>query len=57
VLVVLSGRTGAVASAAFSPDGKRIVTASNGGTANTYMVGFDELLARAKQLLPLDSGR
>jgi WD40 repeat protein len=52
----LTGHTGAVKSAVFSPDGKRVVTASADGTAKIYLVDFDELLARAKQLLPVDTG-
>ncbi|HEY4934691.1 MAG TPA: TIR domain-containing protein [Terriglobales bacterium] len=43
--------------ARFSPDGKRIITVDDEGTARIYIVGFDELLKRARQHLPIDSGK
>ena len=55
-LATLTGHKGRVIYAVFSPDGKRVVTASKDGTAKIYIVDFDELLARARQLLPADSG-
>jgi WD40 repeat protein len=56
MLDTLAGNSGAVFSAAFSPDGKHVVTAGTDQTAKIYVVDFDELLVRAKQLLPVDSG-
>jgi WD40 repeat protein len=56
LLDTLVGNSASVFSAAFSPDGKRVVTASADTTAKIYVVDFDELLAGAKQLLPIDSG-
>jgi WD40 repeat protein len=56
LLATLAGHTAAVNPAVFSPDGTRVVTASQDGTAEIFVVDFDELLARAKQLLPVDSG-
>jgi WD40 repeat protein len=51
------GHTKIVRTVAFSPDGKRIVTASPDGTAKIYGDDFDELLKRTKQDdLPVDSG-
>ena len=37
-LASLQGHAGFLYSAAFSPDGQRIVTASNDGTARVFMV-------------------
>jgi len=51
LLATLSGHI-----AAFSPDVRRIVTASADWTAKVYSDDFDELLKRAKQELPVDSG-
>ena len=46
-IAVLSGHQGYVYSASFSPDGKRIVTASSGKTARVWRVGgLDDLLTR-----------
>jgi WD40 repeat protein len=56
LLATFSGHTDAVNSAQYSRDGKRIVTASTDGTAKVYLVGFADLIKRAKQLLPIDSG-
>ncbi|NMG22244.1 hypothetical protein DP116_23450 [Brasilonema bromeliae SPC951] len=45
--VQLKGHQNSVNSAAFSPDGQRIVTASFDKTAKVWRVGgFDDLLAR-----------
>ena len=56
LLATLARQKDAMNSAVFSPDGARVVTASNDWTAKVYVVGLNELLARAKQLLPVDSG-
>jgi WD40 repeat protein len=53
---MLTGHTSAVNSAVFSSDSTRIVTASEDRTARIYAVNFDQLLARAKRLLPVESG-
>ena len=55
-LGMLTGHTSAVNSAVFSSDSTRIVTASEDRTARIYAVNFDQLLARAKRLLPVESG-
>nr|WP_238613456.1 WD40 repeat domain-containing protein [Candidatus Oscillochloris fontis] len=44
----LRGHTGSVNSAAFSPDGTRILTASNDGTARLWPVELDDWLAAAQ---------
>ena len=56
LLATLSGHTAAVYPAVFSPDGTRVVTASQDGTAVIFVADFDELLARATQILPVSSG-
>jgi WD40 repeat protein len=56
LLSTLTGHTAAVDPAIFSPDGTRVVTASQDGTARIFVVDFDQLLARARQLLPVESG-
>jgi WD40 repeat protein len=56
LLAVYAGDTNWVITAGFSPDSKRVVTASLDGTAKIYLVDFDQLLAQAKQLLPVSSG-
>ncbi len=43
----------AVRRAAFSPDGARIVTASEDNTARVYFLRFDDLLRVAKERLPI----
>ena len=52
----LTGATARVSDAVFSPDGKNIVTASEDHNARIYIMDFHQLLARANQLLPIDSG-
>ena len=56
LLASFSGHTDTVNTAQYSRDGKHIVTGSADGTAKVYVVGFDDLVKRAKQLLPIDSG-
>jgi WD40 repeat protein len=56
LLDTLAANSGTVFSAAFSPDGSRIVAAGADGTAKIYLVDFDQLLARAKQLVPINYG-
>jgi WD40 repeat protein len=56
-LGILTGSTYWVFSAAFSPDGKRIVAISWDGTARTYVADLPDLLIWAKQQLPVDSGQ
>jgi WD40 repeat protein len=46
----------AIFSAAFSPDGKHLVTAGADRTARIYVVDFNEMLSDAKQQLPINSG-
>jgi len=41
-------------SAAWSPDGRRIVTASRDGTARQYVIDLDALLQLAQQRLSRD---
>src|SRR5712671_1327958 len=51
----LTGHTAAVSSAAFSPDGKRIVTASSDNTARLLRIfpgGTEEIVAVAKAASP-----
>lgn len=57
ILVNTLPKTGNIGSSRFSPDGKRIITVDRGGTARIYIVGFDELLKRAKQHLPIERGK
>ena len=53
-LGALEGHTAGVTSAAFSPDGERVVTASGDDTARLWVVGLESLLAEARrQLLPM----
>jgi WD40 repeat protein len=57
LLAKFTGQADRVSSVAFSPDGGRLMTGSYDETAKIYkFTDFDRLLARAKQLLPLDSG-
>jgi WD40 repeat protein len=56
LLAILPGHTAAVNWASFSADGKRVATASGDSSARVYLVDFDEVLALAKQLLPVDRG-
>ena len=44
---------GAVTYAAFSPDGERVVTASEDGTARPWLVHLSDLLELAESLLPV----
>lgn len=46
-LAILPGHKRTVSMASFSPDGKRIITASYDGTARQHLVAFDDLLAAA----------
>jgi WD40 repeat protein len=55
-LATLSGHAGPVNMAAFSPDGNRVVTAGGDGTARIYIADFGELLKKAKEEIPVDSG-
>jgi WD40 repeat protein len=45
-IVLLSGHQGAVSSAAFSPDGQRMVTASADGTARVWDASTDKRIAQ-----------
>jgi len=56
LLAILPGHTAAVNWASFSPDGKRVATAGGDSSARVYLVDFEEVLALAKQLLPVDRG-
>jgi WD40 repeat protein len=56
LLTTLTGHTGRVNDAAFSPDGKLIVTASADKTARLYIADLHGLLDWAKQQLPADGG-
>jgi len=49
----LGGHTGWVYSAAYSPDGRQIVTAGGDG-ARIWMANVDDLLAEAKRLIQRD---
>jgi WD40 repeat protein len=51
----VTGHQGPVFSAAFSPDGKRVVTASADQTARVYIVDLDDLLNWVGSQLPIDS--
>jgi hypothetical protein len=53
VLAKLSGRSDPTVLL----DGKRIFTTGPRGEGELYSLDFDELLAHAKSLLPIDSGR
>ena len=50
-LRTLSGHTGEVLSAAYSPDGRHLVTASAGGIARIWAASIDDLLEEAKSLI------
>jgi WD40 repeat protein len=57
LLARFTGQIDRVSSVAFSPDGNRIISGSYDETAKIYkFTDFDQLLERAKQLLPVDSG-
>jgi len=56
-LAILAGHIDRGFQAAFSPNGKRTVTASADGTAMGYIADFNELLMWAKQRLPIDPGK
>jgi WD40 repeat protein len=47
-LAVLRGHEGIVRSAAFSPDGRYIVTASDDGTARIYLTRIEDLMELAR---------
>jgi WD40 repeat protein len=51
----LSGHQGGVSIAAFSPDGKRVVTAGDDGTARVYIVDLVHLPRWAEHQLPIDT--
>ena len=50
----LSGHTDAVLSAAYSPDGTQIVTASADQTARIWDAAIEDLLDEAKRLIQRD---
>ena len=50
----LSGHTNGVNSAAYSPDGRFIVTASDDQTARIWIANIDDLLAEATRLVQRD---
>jgi WD40 repeat protein len=54
-LAALTGHQGSVKTAAFSPDGKRVVTASNDQTARVYIVDFADLVTWAEHQLPIET--
>ena len=47
-LATLAGHTGAVRAVAFSPDGARLATASDAGTAKLWAVSLDLLIEKAR---------
>ncbi|MDP7281948.1 MAG: hypothetical protein QGG39_18985, partial [Candidatus Poribacteria bacterium] len=47
-IFTLTGHDGKVDSAAYSPDGRRIMTASSDGTVKIHTTDMDELLEIAK---------
>jgi WD40 repeat protein len=47
-LAVLRGHEGVVVSAAFSPDGRYIVTTSDDGTARIYLAHIEDLMELAR---------
>jgi WD40 repeat protein len=58
-LLTLSGHGGAVNSVAWSPDGKRLATASDDGTVQVYAMDIRELMELAGQRVtahPSDEG-
>jgi len=56
MLAKLTGHTARLWDAAFSPDGNRVVTASQDGTSKIYNMNFKQLLGLANRILPVDSG-
>ena len=54
-LATLTGHQRSVWTAAFSPDGKRVVTASFDNTARVYIVDIDDLLRWAERQLPIET--
>lgn len=57
LLGILTGQTNRVYVAEFSPDGKFLLTSSGDHTARIYIADLPDLLAWAKQQLPIDSGQ
>jgi len=53
-LATLTRHQGMVSAAAFSPDGKRVVTASADQTAQVYIVDLVDLLTWAEHQLPIE---
>jgi WD40 repeat protein len=54
-LATLTGHWDRVNTAAFSPDGKRVVTASQDQTARVYILSLDDLLSWAERRLPTET--
>jgi WD40 repeat protein len=48
-LLTLSGHSGEVKSVAWSPDGKRLASASNDGTVQVYAMDIHDLMALARE--------
>ena len=57
LLGTLTGHTNRVYVANFSPDGKFLLTSSADFTARIFIADLPDLLAWAKQQLPIDSGQ
>ena len=53
-LATLSRHQDDVNMASFSPDGKRLLTASDDHTARIYAVDLDSMMSLAMKLLPRD---
>jgi WD40 repeat protein len=54
-LATLTGHQGIVFTAAFSPDGKRVVTASDDHITRVFIVDLVELVASAEHQLPIET--